>query len=182
MTTRQRLLFDLLVIVISIFISIALLKLGVVENVLALAHGHDLLEAFVAGVFFVSVFTAAPATIVLGALTRGAGPLWAVALLGAAGSLIGDYLIFRFYRNTVSTDVNFFLNQSGHKKWGIFKSRRLGWLTSFIGALIVVSPLPDEIGLAMMGLSKMKTSLFIPLSFVLNFIGILLIGLVARHF
>lgn len=182
MTTRQRLMFDLLVIFISIFISIGLLKLGVVEMLLALAHGHDLLEAFFAGVFFVSVFTAAPATIVLAELMRGGSPLWIVALLGATGSLIGDYLIFRFYRNTVATDVNFFLEKTGSKKFGIFKSRRLGWLTSFFGALIVASPLPDEIGLAMMGLSKMKTKIFVPLSFILNFIGIFIVGLIARHF
>jgi len=44
----------------------------------------------------------------------------------------------------------------------------------------VISPLPDELGLAMMGLSKMKTSLFIPISFILNSLGILAIGLITK--
>jgi len=45
---------------------------------------------------------------------------------------------------------------------------------------VVASPIPDELGLAMMGLSKMRTSLFVPVSLVMNSAGILLVGLVAR--
>ena len=55
------------------------------------------------------------------------------------------------------------------------------WLIPFMGALVVASPLPDEIGLAMMGFSKIRTSLFIPISFLLNFLGILVIGFIAKN-
>ena len=54
------------------------------------------------------------------------------------------------------------------------------WLIAFLGALIIASPLPDELGLTMMGFSKIKTSLFIPISFLLNSLGILIIGLIAK--
>ncbi|OGG78335.1 hypothetical protein A3A36_01445 [Candidatus Kaiserbacteria bacterium RIFCSPLOWO2_01_FULL_52_12b] len=63
----------------------------------------------------------------------------------------------------------------------IFRPRLFKWLIPFVGALIIASPLPDEAGLAMMGLSKMKTSVFIPISFALNFLGILAIGIFAKE-
>jgi hypothetical protein len=50
----------------------------------------------------------------------------------------------------------------------------------FLGALIIASPLPDELGLVFLGISKLKTRYFLPLSFVLNFFGILIIGLIAK--
>ncbi len=61
----------------------------------------------------------------------------------------------------------------------IFHLRFFRWLTFLIGGLIIASPLPDELGLTLLGFSKAKTSLFLILSFTFNFIGIILIGLVA---
>ena len=54
------------------------------------------------------------------------------------------------------------------------------WFLMGVGALIIALPLPDEIGLVMMGLSRMKARHLIPISFVLNSLGIALVGLVAR--
>jgi uncharacterized membrane protein YdjX (TVP38/TMEM64 family) len=44
-----------------------------------------------------------------------------------------------------------------------------------LGAIIIASPLPDEMGVGLMGISKLKTSQFILLSFVLNAIGIFIV-------
>ena len=62
----------------------------------------------------------------------------------------------------------------------LFKFKFFRWLTWLIGGLIIASPLPDELGISLLGFSKAKTSLFIVLSFVFNFLGILFIGWVAR--
>ncbi|MFH1990444.1 MAG: hypothetical protein ABIJ19_01135 [Patescibacteria group bacterium] len=62
----------------------------------------------------------------------------------------------------------------------IFKLRIFRWSLAFLGALVIASPLPDELGLMMLGFSKMKTSLFVPVSFLFNSLGILIIGLIAR--
>ena len=47
------------------------------------------------------------------------------------------------------------------------------------GAIIIASPLPDELGLAMMGLSRVPIAAFIPISYTMNFLGILLIEFIA---
>ena len=51
---------------------------------------------------------------------------------------------------------------------------------SHAGGLILASPLPDELGVAVLGFSKMRLKYFALLSFVFNFLGIAVIGLVAR--
>ena len=49
-----------------------------------------------------------------------------------------------------------------------------------MGGLIIASPFPDELGIGLLGFSKMRTRWFVLLSFTFNFIGIFLIGLVAK--
>jgi hypothetical protein len=73
----------------------------------------------------------------------------------------------------------------GHRTFGkrmrsFFKLRLFRWLSLFVGGLIMASPLPDEVGISLMGMSKIKVPWFVTLSFVFNFIGIVLIGLAAR--
>ena len=97
--------------------------------------------------------------------------------MGAIGSVIGDLIIFRFVRDRISDDFIALFQQVKIKRLvHILHLEIFRFLTPFIGALLVASPLPDEIGLAMMGISKIKTRYFIPISYFLNFIGILLIG------
>jgi hypothetical protein len=95
--------------------------------------------------------------------------------------MCGDYLLFWFFRDHVARDIDYLL---GHKKimrWRkLFGAKSVRWLTPFLGALVLASPLPDEIGLAMLGFAKLKTRTFLVLSYVFNVIGILLVGYVAR--
>ena len=135
---------DLGIVIFSIVIAVILVKTGAPKSLLTSTQELNFIGSFVAGIFFVSVFTAAPATVALAEIAQANSIFWA-AFFGGTGALVGDR-----------------------------------WLIPFIGALIVASPLPDELGLTMMGLSKMKTSLFIPLSFLLNFFGIMTVGLIAK--
>jgi hypothetical protein len=49
-----------------------------------------------------------------------------------------------------------------------------------VGAVIIASPLPDELGLALLGFSRIDRRYFFAISYTMNFIGIVLIGLAAR--
>jgi len=62
----------------------------------------------------------------------------------------------------------------------LFKRRFFRWITFFVGGFILASPLPDELGIAVLGFSKMRAKYFVLLSFVFNFLGIVLIGFTAR--
>jgi hypothetical protein len=54
------------------------------------------------------------------------------------------------------------------------------WLPLFVGGIILASPLPDEVGVSILGVAKMRPSRFMLMSFFFNSIGILVIGLIAR--
>ena len=49
-----------------------------------------------------------------------------------------------------------------------------------LGTLVIASPLPDELGVAMLGLAKTDKKSFLIISYLGNFLGILAIGGVAR--
>lgn len=171
---------DLGIIVLSILIAIILVKTGTLEKILISTQGARFIGSFIAGILFVSIFTAVPAAVALGKIAQ-TNSLIITAVIGGLGALLGDLIIFRFVRNRISQDFSYLVKASKSKKLvSIFKLRLFKRLIPFIGALIVASPLPDEIGLMMIGLSKVKTSVFIPLSFLLNSIGILIIGLIAK--
>src|SRR3989344_5103698 len=168
---------DLAVITLSIFIAIILAKTGTLEGLITSTQEMRFIGSFIAGILFVSVFTAAPATVALGEIAQ-SNSIITVAIIGGLGALIGDLIIFRFVRDKVSRDFSYLVKISRTGRFfSIFKLKLFRWLIPFVGALIVASPFPDEVGLAMLGLSKTKTSVFIPLSFFLNLIGILIIGL-----
>ena len=177
---QQRLWRDACIVVASTGLAIVLGWSGVFRLFFIATEGSSVFGSFVAGLFFTSVFTTAPATIALAQIAQ-ANSIFLVALLGGMGAVIGDLVIFRFVRNHLVEDFSFLLRMPGKKRWvALFHLRATRWLFMFIGALIVASPLPDELGLAMMGITKLKTIYFIPLSFTLNALGILLIGFIAQ--
>jgi len=171
---------DLIIIILSIVVAVILAKTGILKTLLTVTQEVKIVGSVLAGMFFVSIFTAAPAAVALIEIIK-ANSVLEVALFGGIGALIGDLLIFRFIKNSLSDDIKWLLRKTNTERFSsIFRNKFFKWLGFFIGALIVASPFPDEIGLAMMGLSKTKTALFIPVSFILNFLGILFMGLVVK--
>jgi hypothetical protein len=179
-TPKGNLFRDLAIIIFSILIAVILVKTGTLSGLLGKTGEFKILSGFIAGLFFTSIFTTAPATVALGEIAREGSLFWTV-LSGGLGAMIGDLIIFRFVKNDLAQDFSFLIKHSAPKRLvKVFNMKFLRWLTAFLGALIIASPLPDELGLAMMGLTKVKTKIFIPLSFIFNSIGILIVGLVAR--
>ena len=181
MTAAQKnLLKDGLYVFVSIIVAYIIVKTGIVHATLATAKQYAILGSFIAGISFASIFTVAPAIVVLAELGRSHPPLL-VAAVGAVGAVLGDLVIFRFMRNRVGLHLAFLFNRSKSRLLKkIFKRRALKVLLPVLGALIIASPLPDELGLAFMGISNIKTPTFIPLSYGMNFLGILVIAYVAR--
>lgn len=171
---------DLVIIGLTIVITMLLVHIGALEDLFSRLQEGVALGSFVAGLFFVSVFTIAPASIVLAELAQSSS-LVTVALFGGLGAMFGDALLFLFVRDIFAEDLQEFLKK--HKKVRLISHLHFGflrWLSPIIGALIIASPLPDELGITMLGLAKLKLRSLLPIVFVLNTIGIFLIGLVAQ--
>lgn len=178
--TAAHIMLDLGTVALSVAIAVFAVKTGAVGELLASAGGLRFIGGFIAGMFFVSVFTVAPAAAVLVELFQ-THPLLEVALVGGLGALLGDWVMFRLLRDRVAGDLAYLLERPGLRRLGaVFGPKSFRWLTPLAGALIVASPLPDEIGLALLGLSRLSTARFLPLSFALNFLGILALGLAVK--
>ncbi|MBI2475676.1 MAG: hypothetical protein HYV67_00335 [Candidatus Taylorbacteria bacterium] len=168
-------------IILSVIIAVILVRTEFLTKILASARELKFFGNFIAGMFFTSVFTTAPAIVALGEIAR-VSSILPTAILGAMGAVAGDLIIFRFIRDRFSEHLMELVKHQGAVRRinMLFRLRIFRWLTFLAGGLIIASPFPDELGISLLGFSKMRTLWFILLSFTFNFIGILFIGWVAK--
>lgn len=172
---------DMLIIAISVFFAYVLITTEAIHSILVRTQDFEFIGSFIAGLFFTSVFTTAPAIVALGEMSQ-ASSIATVALFGSLGAVIGDVVIFKFIRDRFSDHLMelLHLKKEGKKIKIRHHLHLFRWVSFFVGGLIIASPLPDELGISFLGFSKMNLKMFIPISFIFNFIGILLIGMVAN--
>lgn len=179
---RHHLLRDLGIMGASILLGIFFAQTGILKNLLSLAGGYLIAGSFLAGVFWTSAFTVVPASVALLEISR-MNSIWPVAVAASAGAFFADVIIFRFIKDDLDEDIIDFIQHSRfhfHRFRFLWKLKAFRWMFSILGAIIIASPLPDDIGLAIMGLSKTNTHFFILTSVFLNFIGILTLVLVFK--
>ncbi len=176
---RHRLKRDALVIVVSIIAATFAFRSGALDTVFLVSPESELIGTLIAGLLFTSLFTT-PFAIAMFAAIAPEVNIIVMALLGASGSVMGDLVLFGLIRHTFRDDLEHLLSLRKFRRFvAIFHRRVFRWVLPFIGALIIASPLPDELGIGLMGVSRMKVSTLVMVSYVMNTIGILLIGLAA---
>ena len=180
-TKKELLLNDLAIVYASVVIAVLFTQSGALGNILLATKGSLVLGSFVAGIFFTSIFTTIPAIVALGEISIHSS-LVVTALAGGAGAVVGDLILFRFVRDRLSEHLMELLaHQGGRRRLrALFHLRYFRFLTFLAGGFIIASPSPDEIGISLLGFSKMKTFYFIILSFCFNAIGIMIVGMTAR--
>lgn len=177
---KQRLIKDLVIIVFSIIIGIFFYKTEIIKNILVSSGEFEYLGIFIAGMFFTSVFTTVPATVVIGEMSTSVSLPLLVGLSGT-GALLGDFVIFKFFKDSIGEDLEALFTFHKTKRWKhLFKTRLFKIFITLVGGIIIASPLPDELGLALMGFSKTNNWSFAIISLLCNSAGILIIALVAR--
>lgn len=130
--------------------------------------------SFVAGMLYVSTATAALGILLLANLVKTLPPL-EIALLAGLGGAVADFGIFRFFRDSLLKEITPIYNKLGGRHLTrLMYHRSFRWSLPIIGALIIASPLPDEVGISLMGISKIKSYQFFLLSFVLDVSGLFL--------
>ena len=136
---------------------------------------------FLAGVLFAYGFTAAPATAVLLILAKEQNILLA-GLVGGLGALTGDLVIFNFIRHSLEDEIKKLSREKivlyiNHKTPNLLKK----YLILVIAGFVIASPLPDEIGVALLAASKgISIKIFSIISYILNTAGIFVILIVGN--
>jgi hypothetical protein len=160
---------------LSIIIAFILTRFDQIQALLLQLGSYGYFGAFLAGILFVSTFTVAIGVIILSALTAYLSPL-EIGLLAGLGAVVGDLIIFQFIKDNVFDEVlDLYKNIGGNYLSKLLHTKYFSWTLPVLGAAIIASPLPDELGVSLLGISRMKTYKFILLSFLLNFIGIFLV-------
>ncbi len=169
------LLYDVIIIALGILATIILVKLGIISALVTSLGDYTALASFVAGIFFTSTFTIAPASVAIINIAQHA-PVPVVATWAALGAMLGDLILFFFIRDRFAEDLR---SAIGKRKINhLLHSFHLGfmkWLAPVLGALIIASPLPDELGLSLLGISRIKATVLMPIAYVMNFIGVYII-------
>lgn len=177
---EKRLFQDILILIISISFAVFIIKTGIAYKFIMSLGNWQYFGVFLSGMFFTSVFTAAPSIVLLSEFAQ-TTPLFVLAILGGMGAALGDYVLFRFVKDRIFDDIKHLLSFSKRKRFPvIFQTRLFKFFVPFLGALILASPFPDEIGVMMLGMSKVKNRIFFLISFISNGVGIFIIGWIAK--
>lgn len=158
--------------VVSIIFAILLSRNELFHMFLLNLGNFGYIGAFIGGILFVSAFTVSTGAVILLVLAERLSPI-ELAVIAGLGGMVGDFTLFRFVKDGFIEEITPIYNSLGGKHLTLLLRRKyFRWMLPVIGALIIVSPFPDEIGVSLMGITKIKNYQFLLLTFALDTIGI----------
>lgn len=176
----KKLIADLIIFLVSVFLAYLLIQNGTLDSFISKVEPVRFLAEFVAGMLFTSFLTTPFSFALFYVLAESVHPLQ-VALIGGLGACIGDMLIVAVFRNSFFDDFKTLEKTLKLKRlFHFFHHSHFSHLAPILGVLIIASPFPDELGLMMLGASKLKTIQLFILTYILNAAGIFFITLAAR--
>jgi len=187
---------NLILLALSFVFAYYMLKTSQIVSLIENLGNLGYPASFAAGMLFSYGITTAPATVALFTLGKTINP-FLIAALGAVGTVISDYIIFRIVRDRLLGEIKllskevrtltkpvshlFFWEDLRVRIWhAISRSKAWNLIVPVIGGLIIASPLPDEIGVAIFGAIKFEPKKFMIVAYLFNFIGILAVAYSAR--
>ena len=157
---------------LGIIFSVTLSRVEILNSFLLNLGRFGYIGAFIGGMLFVSTFTIGTGVLVLFRLAQNLST-FELGILAGLGGVLADFLFFRFVRNGLLEEIKpLYTHFGGDNLTKILRGKKLKWLLPIIGIIIIASPLPDEIGAGILGVTRIKTYQFLILSFILNSIGI----------
>jgi len=195
-----------MLLVISLVVAVFFLKSSL-QSLVERLGTVSYIGALIGGIFYSFSLTVAPSVAVLYSLGKKLNP-FLIASVGASGAVLGDYLIFRFVRDNLAEEIKMLyegINSKFYFKDSVFyhifpfsnlllsprfklmlfkmrQSKTYSILIKILAGVIVASPLPNELGIALLGAAKQKAKEFILYAYLLNFIGIFGVCYLARFY
>ncbi len=167
-------------LLISLALFLVLARTPTIQRAFESVGDWGYFGAIIIGMFSVMTFTAGPSLVVLYYLAEQHNTI-ELSLLAGIGSVIGDFIIFSFFRDKVFSELEPIVTRLSKRPFmHIFHSPYFAWLGPVMGAIIIASPLPDELGVTLLSASKMAKWQFVLLSFALNTVGLYILITAAR--
>lgn len=159
-----------------------LFSTGVLLAAIGLIITVPYLAELVAGFFYSSFITSPLSILMIGILAKSHPPLQ-IAVIGGLGSMLTDLVLLKITRyllfgslSPLNLNLNF--TKSIHS---LHRNSLFNLLAPWIGALMIASPLPDELGVAVLGLTKLSAWIVAPITYFLNAVGIYFIVIIIRQ-
>lgn len=164
------------IFILSLSIAWWLIRSAVFHSLLATILPIGFLADFIAGLFYTSFLTSPIAVAMLFVAAESGGNPIVTAILAGFGAMLGDLLIVKLFRKKLASDVNFVTHELRLQRvTRLLQILKLEFVVPLFGAIIIASPFPDEIGLMMLGASKLKYQEIMVLTYILNTAGILML-------
>lgn len=170
----------LILFIVSIFFAVGFYSAGVFERILSGLGSFGLVGAAVSGFLYPFTLTSAFATASFIKLGGSYQPVL-LAVVGAGGAVFGDILLFDFAGKGLLRE--FHSIKTGLIRWQMFHflstlphHRWFLPLGVVLGVIAIISPLPNEIGVAILAFYNLQFKKFAVLSFLLSGLGIYLVS------
>lgn len=146
-------------------------------------------SAFIAGILYDTTFSVSASVAILLVLAK-TMPHLPLVIVATIGAVIGDYLVFKFVKDGLMKELvpieQAFENEVGRKRVHYFKhlfhSKYFNWTLPVVAVIMIGTPLPNELGIGLLGASGIRTKSLLLVSLIFNFIGINLILLGSKIF
>lgn len=175
---------NLVFIFLSTALAVYILITPETKNIIEHSGNMGYLGAFIAGLFFSSLFTTPIATATLILLGKALDP-FLIALIGATGAMLADFVIFRTVRKSIDNlsqemaELKIFIERNNPVHLNP-KNRILHRLSihaaPILAGFIIASPLPDEIAIGILGAVHYDKKKILLLSYAANFLGIFVLA------
>lgn len=170
----------LLILLICIILAYIFFKADFFEGFSQLFNSHGYISIFIAGFLFAYGFTAPFAVGFFISLASSVNIFIAGPLAGL-GALIADLLIFQFIKTSFQDEFDKLkLTRFFQRVKLLFENHLSDKIRRYVlwtvAGFIIASPLPDEFGVSLLsGFTSIDKKAFIPISYVLNTAGIMII-------
>lgn len=165
----------LTLIFLSVLLTVFLSGNDFLNQAIVKTSSIPIIGSFVAGILYASASTTAFGIFILLGLSKNL-PAIEIAIFAGLGGAVADFVIFRFFKAGLFSEIRpIYNNLGGQHLTKFMRHRFLKWSLPIIGAVIIASPFPDEIGIGLMGLTKIKNYQFALLCLALDIVGIFLL-------
>jgi len=172
---------NLIILTVSIFLAYEIITSEHITNILSYAGSFGYIGGFISGILFSYGFSTVPAAAMLFLLAKNLNP-FLLALIGAFGGMLGDIIIFKFVRDHLLEEIKFIISEELHLEISfipkIMCSHVLRKIIPATAGFIMCLPLPGELAMVLLGITKYEFKRTSLLSYIFNFIGIFTIGIV----
>jgi uncharacterized membrane protein YdjX (TVP38/TMEM64 family) len=166
---KRKVTFDVVVFIVAVAIAFIIATSETFQAFVLQLVPVFIIAELIAGGLYTSFLTV-PISISLFSVMAQESSIWLIVFIGAIGATIGDFIIMNVFHKT-SQRV-----QIKSQKWKhLHKNRTAKAAMTALGLLCLAAPVPDEVAMSILGITRISIKNFILLVYPAKAFGIFLV-------